>query len=160
MNIDDATYNAMKALAETGAKYKRERDGLQAEVERLRAEAELKKYGFCNLDANVTVYGTAEACKQTADWFAELVEYRRKYAREEELAALKAENAELRTTLGQQREIWNMSTPNIRGELEWFRRHEQLVREIIEADEGYPEQDAVHALSKWLEANPKPGAGT
>lgn len=38
MNIDDATYNTMKALAETGAKYKRERDGLQAEVERLRAD--------------------------------------------------------------------------------------------------------------------------
>lgn len=63
---------------------------------------------------------------------------------------LQAENAELRGSC----DLDNFL------ELKWFRRHEQLVREIIEADEGYPEQDAVHALSKWLEANPKPGAGT
>lgn len=70
---------------------------IRFEVERLRAELEQKKYGFCN--SNITVYGTAEAVTQTADWFKELMEYRRKYAREEELAALKIENAKLNAAL-------------------------------------------------------------
>jgi uncharacterized small protein (DUF1192 family) len=69
---------------------------LANEVERLRAEAEHRKHGFCiSYGKGFTVYGTEEACKQTAEWYGELMEYRRKEAREEELKALRAENERL-----------------------------------------------------------------
>lgn len=35
MPIDEATYNSLKALAETGARYKRERDTLEAQMDGL-----------------------------------------------------------------------------------------------------------------------------
>lgn len=63
-------------------------------VVQLRAEADRIKYGFCN--GFCTVYGTERAIQLTTEWYTELLEYRRKEAREEELAALKAENERLK----------------------------------------------------------------
>lgn len=46
------------------------------------------------------------------------------------------------------------------AELDWFRRLLPFVQAVEDADEGYPEADAVCAMVHWMRDNPKPGAGT
>lgn len=54
-------------------------------------EAESKKHGFCAGASAHIVYGTEDAIRETAAWYQELTDYRRKEAREEELRLLRAE---------------------------------------------------------------------
>lgn len=107
----------------------------ESEIERLRAELE----GFTHEAPGVAVYRLAGDKLER-----------------ENVSELLAEFERLRT----ERDVYVNELKLAAAELDWFRRLLPLVQAVEDADEGYPEADAVCVMAHWMRDNPKPRSGT
>jgi hypothetical protein len=117
-----------RARVEAGV-FSKDAEGWKARALAAEASLERIKYGL-DTGHGFTIYGTEKAMKQTAEWYEELLAYRRKEAREEELRQLKAE-------------------------LDWFKRRERVVRDALDCRSSAIQYAVVRAC-EWEEANPRP----